>query len=97
MGMHDNTYSNGQKTTQLDGDTLTYFFENGEIKAKGKYIDGMMDGKWLFYKKAGYLWQEGSFRMNKKHGSWIRYRADGSIENKAEFDDGSKNADNLTV
>lgn len=90
MGMHDDTYSNGQQTTQLDGDTLTYFFENGEIKARGKYLDGQMDGKWLFYKKDGYLWQEGNFKNGQKHGPWIRYKPNGSIESQSEFKYGAK-------
>lgn len=90
MGMHDDTYANGQKTTHLDGTTLTYFFENGEVKATGDYIEGKMDGRWLFYKKDGYLWQEGNFKMNVKHGHWIRYKADGSIESKFEFENGNK-------
>lgn len=51
MGMHDETYSNGQRTKHLEGDMLTYFFENGEVKAKGKCVEDKMDGKWLFLKK----------------------------------------------
>lgn len=88
--MHDNTYSNGQNTKQLDGDTLTYFFKDGRVKAKGKYIEGKMDGKWLFYKKEGYLWQEGNFKMDQKHGAWIRYKSNGSVDNETEFENGIK-------
>lgn len=90
MGMHDDTYSNGQKTTQLDGTVLTYFFENGEVKARGEYIDGKMEGRWLFYKKDGYLWQEGIFKTSEKHGPWVRYMPDGSIQSRAVFENGTK-------
>lgn len=90
MGMHDETYSNGQRTKHLEGDMLTYFFENGEVKAKGKCVEDKMDGKWLFYKKEGYLWQEGYFRLDTKHGAWIRYKSDGSVESQVEFENGNK-------
>ena len=81
-------YKNGQRISELKGDILTYFFDTGDIKAKGKYIDGNMEGEWIFYKKSGYLWQRGNFVANKKHGDWIRYDKDGDIDYHAQFTDG---------
>lgn len=36
--MKNKTYSNGQKTFEQAGDLLTYYFKNGEIKAKGQSV-----------------------------------------------------------
>ena len=81
-------YKNGQRISELKGDILTYFFDTGDIKATGKYIDGSMEGEWIFYKKSGYLWQRGNFVTNKKHGDWIRYDRDGKVDYHAQFTDG---------
>ena len=33
------TYKNGQLISEQKGKTLTYYFQTGEIKAKGKEVD----------------------------------------------------------
>jgi len=82
-------YNNGQKVSEQKGDVLTYYFKNGEIKAQGKNINGKMQGKWIFNKKEGYLWQVGYFNESGvQHGEWIRYNPDGSIQQEKHFKDG---------
>ncbi|MDX2775795.1 hypothetical protein PV379_00290 [Streptomyces caniscabiei] len=82
----DEQYRNGQKVSEQSGDILTYYFENGEIKAQGKFIDGKMQGEWMFYKKEGYLWQIGHFNeVGEQHGQWIRYNSDGSVQQDKYF------------
>ena len=83
-------YNNGQVVRQQKGDILTYYHKDGNIKAQGKCVDGVFQGKWVFNKKEGYLWNVGHFRDHKKHGKWIRYRADGSVEKEETFRDGKK-------
>lgn len=83
-------YSNGQKVCEQNSDILTYYFENGEIKAQGKYVDGNMQSKWIFNKKEGYLWQIGHFNENgEQHGQWVRYNQDGSIQQEKRFKNGA--------
>jgi len=85
------TYNNGQSVSEQNGDFLTYFFENGEIKAQGKQVDGEMHGKWIFNKKEGYLWQIGYFdESGKQHGSWTIYNQDGSIQKEKHFEHGKQ-------
>lgn len=79
------TYANGQKVYELNGDTLTYYFIDGTVKSKGTYNDEQMEGKWVFYRKTGELWQVGQFKGGQKHGRWIRYSRDGEIEYDEEF------------
>lgn len=85
----DTTYAKGQKTAQQTGNILTYFFKDGAVKAQGKFVDGAMQGEWIFNKKEGYLWQIGHFDTDgKKHGSWVLYNPDGSIQKEKLFEHG---------
>ena len=43
------------------------------------YANGQMEGKWIFYRETGQLWQLGNFKNHKKNGSWIRYDKNGKI------------------
>lgn len=86
----DEKYSNGQIISEQKGEVLTYYHKDGKIKAEGKYIDGKFQGKWVFNKKEGFLWQVGYFKDNQKHGEWIRYNKSGDIESKQHFKDGKK-------
>jgi antitoxin component YwqK of YwqJK toxin-antitoxin module len=81
-------YKNGQKISEQKGDTLTYYYDNGVMRAKGKSIDGSMEGKWTFNRKTGQLWVIGSFKNNKKHGLWLRYDRKGAEEYRESFADG---------
>ncbi len=85
------TYNNGQPVSSQDGDTLTWFFEDGTIKAQGESVNEVMRGEWIFNKKEGYRWQVGHFDdAGEKHGSWTRYNPDGSIQTEQHFDHGKR-------
>lgn len=66
-------YVNVQIVHELVRDQLTYFFKNGKVKAKGTFINGLMEEDWLFYRETGQLWQIGNFKNSTKNGSFIRY------------------------
>jgi len=86
--MKQKQYANGQKTYEQNGDTLTYFFKNGEVKALGKSVNDSMQGEWKFYRESGQLWQVGNFKDNQKHGRWVRYDNEGKLEYEAHFENG---------
>lgn len=81
-------YANGQKVFEQDGDILTYFYKNGNLKARGISKDSIMQGEWIFYRETGQLWQIGNFKDNQKHGSWIRYDRQDQIEYNENFEQG---------
>ncbi len=81
-------YKNGQLISDQKGNVLTYFFKTGLVKAKGKSIKGSMEGKWIFNRESGKLWQIGHFKKSKKHGEFIRYNKSGKVEYRAKFADG---------
>ena len=84
-------YSNGQNVSKQKDDILTYYFIDGRIKAQGKFINGVMQGKWIFNKKEGYLWQVGYFDdQGKQHDTWVVYSKDGSVEKEKHFEHGKK-------
>lgn len=79
-------YVNGQIAHELVGDLLTYFFKNGKVKAKGTFINGLMEEEWLFYRETGQLWQIGNFKNSKKNGSFIRYDRNDQAEYQETFE-----------
>jgi antitoxin component YwqK of YwqJK toxin-antitoxin module len=84
-------YSNGQNITAQTGDILTYYFEDGIVKAQGKLVNDVMQGEWIFNKKEGYRWQVGHFNdAGQKHGAWTRYNPDGSVQKEQHFEHGKQ-------
>ncbi len=81
-------YANGQPIARQEGDMLTYYFKTGLKKAEGACLNGVMQGEWRFWRETGDLWQVGHFRDGAKHGPWVRYRRDGSVEKAEVFADG---------
>jgi len=90
MNTKSNVYKNGQVVSEILGDTLTYYYKSGKLKAKGPYIRNKFEGTWLFYSEDGLLIQEGNFKNNVKDGEWKRYNKDGEIEYSAVFKEGKE-------
>jgi antitoxin component YwqK of YwqJK toxin-antitoxin module len=86
----DNTYKNEQKISELKGEILTHYYKSGKKKAKGKFISGKFEGKWLFYNENGVLIQEGNFRNHEKNGSWKRFNENGELVYHETFKEGKK-------
>jgi len=80
-------YANGQKTYELIGNKMTYFFKNGKIKAEGILDNNQMQGEWRFYRETGQLWQVGNFINDNKDGTWMRYDKNGRLEYSETFKD----------
>lgn len=89
-------YRNGQPKSALEDGVLTHFHSDGTVKARGRVLDGdpaRLTGRWEFHKKEGFLWQVGHFdEESRKHGQWIRYRADGTVETEQHFEHGKRTA-----
>ena len=79
-------YPNGQPISFQRGNILTQYFKTGVVKATGPVLGNQeMDGKWLFYRENGMLWQVGHYKAGVKHGLWIGYDKLGQLEYEAEF------------
>jgi len=86
--LEQKNYANGQKVYELKDNVLTYFFKTGKVKAKGPFVNNLMEGEWIFYRETGQLWGIGNFKNSKKHGHWIRYDKNDKLEYNETFVDG---------
>lgn len=55
------------------------FKENEKTAFKGKYKNGLAEGKHVYYYKNGKVDMEGKYKNGLKHGDWIKYDPDGTI------------------
>jgi uncharacterized protein YdhG (YjbR/CyaY superfamily) len=46
------------------------FYDNGHLKSKGKYKDGLMHGNWEFYRRDGSLMRAGRLDKGEPVGKW---------------------------
>jgi uncharacterized protein YdhG (YjbR/CyaY superfamily) len=46
------------------------FYDNGFLKAKGRYRDGAMHGHWQFFRRDGSLMREGKLAAGHPVGAW---------------------------
>jgi len=83
-------YANGQKVYEFTGNKLTYYYKNGVKKAEGLFEKDQMEGKWIFYRESGQLWQIGHFKNNMKDGEWTRYDKNNKVEYHESFSNGKK-------
>jgi uncharacterized protein len=84
------TNNNGQRTG-----AWTLFYENGNVLAKGEYLNGKKHGNWLFSYQTGELEQKGKFLNDKPEGTWYWYYPDGSLLREENYLDGKR--ENLFV
>ena len=80
------TYKNGQLKSEIKGDQLINYYEDGSIKAQGRINNERMEGKWIFNRKGGQLWQIGHFNKDVKNGEWIRYDSKGKVAYHVVFE-----------
>ena len=66
------------KDDLVDG-ILIQYYENGQIKAKIEYHNGLRDGKATFYYSSGQIKAEGKYSNGKKHGKWKFYDKQGNL------------------
>jgi antitoxin component YwqK of YwqJK toxin-antitoxin module len=65
-----------------------FFYENGSLKADGKYSNNLESGKWSYYNTDGKIEQTGSYKNGKYDGIWIWYFKEDSIKREEEFYNG---------
>lgn len=49
------------------------FYDNGYLKAKGKYREGEMHGQWEFYRRDGSIMRSGKLQHGSPVGEWTTY------------------------
>uniref|UniRef100_UPI0040494BCB toxin-antitoxin system YwqK family antitoxin n=1 Tax=Flavobacterium sp. TaxID=239 RepID=UPI0040494BCB len=49
----------------------TYYFDNGQVKQEGFYLDGKLHGKWTAYTEVGSKQTTGEYENGVKVGKWF--------------------------
>lgn len=49
----------------------TYFYDNGQVKQEGFYLDGKLHGKWVSYNYDGSKQAMGEYENGSKTGKWF--------------------------
>lgn len=75
--------------SDTSGDQMTQYYENGEVKAKGPYVNNKRTGHWTYYYETGVVKHEGGYLGNNKNGDWTYYFEDGSTKAMAIYDKGN--------
>jgi antitoxin component YwqK of YwqJK toxin-antitoxin module len=65
------------KFVAVDNDMIqaTYFYDNGQVKQEGVYLDGKLHGKWVSYNEDGTKQTSGEYNQGEKVGTWTFYNA----------------------
>ena len=68
------------------------YYDNGNIKFEGEYLNGKKNGKGKEYNNKGIKEYEGDYLKGKKHGQGKEYNSyDGKLEFEGQFLNGEKN------
>jgi antitoxin component YwqK of YwqJK toxin-antitoxin module len=49
----------------------TYYYDNGQVKQEGTYLDGKLHGKWISYTEFGSKQTMGEYDNGAKVGKWF--------------------------
>jgi antitoxin component YwqK of YwqJK toxin-antitoxin module len=71
----------------LDGPSLKYF-EGGQLKYKGQYINGKLEGKVTYYYASGKIDAEGVYKNDLKDGEWKYFTEDGKVKRADKYVNG---------
>jgi len=69
----------------IEGVLITWY-ENGEKKCEGQYVDREPQGVWVCWYETGRKLIEGAYENGEKRGVWIRWNRDGSKAEEEVFE-----------
>lgn len=65
-----------------------FYYETGELKAEGKYLDGKKIDDWKYYFRNGQLEQTGNYKRDIPNGKWIWYHENGKLHREEVYKNG---------
>ncbi len=72
-----------------------YFFETGELKAQGKYLDGKKIEEWKYYFRNGQMEQSGSYKKDIPSGKWTWYYENGKLHREEFYKNGTEDGSSV--
>ena len=67
-----------------DGPEVEYY-DNGNVKSRGGYLDGEMHGTWEFFRRDGSTMRTGAFERGKQVGIWRSYDRESIVTRETDF------------
>jgi antitoxin component YwqK of YwqJK toxin-antitoxin module len=64
------------------------FYENGQVKREGTYVDGDWEGNWKTYHDNGQVMWERNYNYGEKDGRETFYHRDGELFDEDIWEDG---------
>ncbi len=69
-----------------------YYYENGQKKSEGIYINNNNEGIWTYWDEGGEIHSSGKFLKNEKEGLWKYWYANGQLKGEEIFKKGLINS-----
>ncbi len=67
-----------------------YYYETGELKAKGKFKNNQKTGEWTYYYIDGKVEQKGKFNKDKIDSKWVWYYSNGKVWREEYYEMGKE-------
>jgi len=83
------SYSLDLEDSKLDG-KRTYYFENGNVNYIIHYKNNLKEGPFIEYYDDAKVYQQGEFKKDKKNGTFVLKKKDGSLLGKEYWCNGIK-------
>ncbi|MDR1430690.1 MAG: hypothetical protein LBI99_01040 [Propionibacteriaceae bacterium] len=64
----------------IKGVTYKFYPDDVSVWSKGRYVDGMAHGYWVWYHRDGTVKRTGFFDMGTMVGSWFSYDEAGMLQ-----------------
>jgi antitoxin component YwqK of YwqJK toxin-antitoxin module len=64
------------------------YYESGQKRQEGGFLDGCRDGRWRYWYEDGILWVDGHYRKGALSGPVKYYHSNGEMKSKGYYDDG---------
>ncbi len=64
------------------------YYDDGKLRAEGKYIRDVKDGPWIYYHANGMTEQEGKYSEGKPEGEWLWFYPSGELLREESYFNG---------
>lgn len=68
------------KKMEIKQGHYVYYYENGNKKSEGNYVNDKSEGLWIFWEENGIKSSEGTYSEGYKNGSWKRFYENGKLQ-----------------
>ena len=74
--------------TEVEHGESLIWYDDGQVKMQGEYIDGVRDGLWRSWWSDGIMRGEGRLYRNKRIGTWTMWHENGQKRIETSYDKG---------